>query len=555
MTLFLSGTVADRPRVWPLDQPVVGIGRSSRNLVHLPDSSVSREHAVLELREGRYFLRDLGSRNGTRLNGEEAREPVAVSGGDRIEAGAFTLHVTFGEPPSEHTRLHDATVVGSSLRWRADELLKRRAEQVASRGGTPVVHWLAEAGQLLVVPRPLRETCDELLAIVARAVPASRYVLLLQESPEAEPLPIASRHSGGRADRPLALSRTILGQVLESCAAVFTRDPALDPRFQGQQSIISLGVQSAMAVPLFDNQRVLGVLYVDSQDPLITFDDSHLEVLTLLANMTAVKITNARLLEAEHDRLRLAQELSTATQIQRGMLPAALPDLPDWEFEGFLESCHEVGGDLYDVHVRPDRKVVLIVGDISGKGIGAALLMSSVLSSARVLYNVCTEVTELARRLHEVVRRAGSENRFMTAFLGCLDLETGTLHYVNAGHPAARLVSGGEVRMLETGGIPFGVLDGFDYEIGETSIGPGELLAIFTDGIPEAQSGKDFFDEERLDSTLVDKGALPRLADLREDLLGQVDEFLGGEHRTDDVTLLLVRRGGTPGRSTGSAGR
>src|SRR6185295_5423999 len=158
--------------------------------------SVSREHAQVMLTDGKVELRDLGSRNGVRVNGARIEEPVSLTPGDRVEIGAFALQVSEGEPTST-IRLADATVMDTSVRLRADQLIERRVNQASSGGRTPIIQWLAQAGQMLVIPRPLHETCDELLEVVARAVPASRYVILLQEKPDAEPIPIASRVAGG----------------------------------------------------------------------------------------------------------------------------------------------------------------------------------------------------------------------------------------------------------------------------------------------------------------------------------------------------------------------
>ena len=202
--LHLITTVAGQDQSWPLDQPQVTIGRSSRHGIHLPDPSVSRDHAEVLLSDGRVVLRDLGSRNGTRLNGKRVEGEATIKSGDRLEIGAYLLEVSDG-PRTERLRFADATVMGSSLKLRADEILQKRAQKVVSEGGVPIIHWLAEAGQMLVVPKPLAETCDELLGVVERAVPASRYVLLLLEKPDSEPVPIAARQVGSHPDRPLAL--------------------------------------------------------------------------------------------------------------------------------------------------------------------------------------------------------------------------------------------------------------------------------------------------------------------------------------------------------------
>lgn len=541
MALFLTGLVGEKQCVWPLEGPVLGIGRSSRHPVHIPDGTISKDHAELTARGGQYYLRDLGSRNGTRVNGRDAKEPILLEAGDQVEIGHVMLLVT-GEEARPRLRLSEQSMVGTTLRLKAERILDHRVQ--SGKDPALLLHLLAEAGQLLVMPRPLKENCDELLQFVEKAVPASRYILLLDQGPDTEPLQIAARTRGGRADRPLALSRSIMGRVLSECTSVLTRDAAADPRFQGQQSIVAQSVQSAMAVPLFDNEKVLGLIYVDSHDRSVTFDEEQLELLTLLANMAAVKITNARLLEADRERERIAQELATATHIQRGLLPESAPEIAGWELDGFLESCNEVGGDLYDFYLRPDGRLMFLVGDVTGKGMGAALLMSSFLASARVLYDTYADPADLASRLGAMLHRTTDRKRFVTGFIGCLDLATGTLHYVNAGHPSPLLASAAGVRELESGGPPFGVLPDFPYAAASTVLAPGEVFAVFTDGIPEAQRGEELYDDERVRAAVAEEYAAPDLSTVRGRLLTRVDEFLAGGPRTDDITLVLIRRTG-----------
>jgi len=330
--------------------------------------------------------------------------------------------------------------------------------------------------------------------------------------------------------------------VLDDCTSVITTDATLDPRFQQRQSIVAQATRSAMAVPLFDNQRVLGLLYADQNDPTISYGEEQLELLTLVANMAAVKITNARLLEDEQERARVQQELSTAITIQRSLLPAEPPPVPGYRLHAFLETCYEVGGDLYDFHRSIDGTVYFLVGDVSGKGMGAALLMSSVLASARVLYEACPDPGELATRLSAMVHRSTEAKHFVTAFLGRLDPATGTIRYVNAGHPAPFVIGGATVRGLESTAMPLGVLPEFTYSAEATDLPPGSLLALFSDGIPEAQRGDDFFDDERLSQALVESGASANLEDVSRAVIEKVDAFLAGELRTDDITLVLLKR-------------
>jgi len=535
--LQIIASLEGQKRSWSLESDVLQIGRSSRSDVHLPDATVSKAHAEIVRAGDGWLIRDLGSRNGTRVNGVEAREPMPIRDGDVLEIGKVMVRVG-DEAGSQSTRFA-ARDMSSAMKHQAQELLARPSEKV---GSPRVVKILAEAGQLLVLPRPLRETCEEILTFVERALPVSRLMLLLRDGASGEAIPIASRVHGGRPGEPLAISQSILGVVLNDCTSVVTTDAASDPRFLGRHSIVSQGVHSAMAVPLFDNERVLGALYADSRVPGVVFDEDQLQLFTLLANMVAVKITNARLLEAEQGRLRMAQEFATATRIQRGLLPRAPEGVKGWQFHARLETCYEVGGDLYDFHERADGTLAFMVGDVSGKGLGAALLMSSVLSSARVLYDAIDGPLPLTIQLNQAVNRSAAAGHFVTLFLGFLDPASGRLRYVNAGHNPPVVVAPEGLRMLEDGGVPLGVLPTFPFVEGEVTLAPGNLLAVFSDGIPEAMHGEDFFGDERLCQSLIDLSAEGELDRVSDGLMARVAEFIAGEARSDDVTLVLARR-------------
>jgi sigma-B regulation protein RsbU (phosphoserine phosphatase) len=551
MRLYVSGTLAGRRQNWPLDGTLVEIGRSSKCVVQLADGTVSKVHAEITRAGDGWQIRDLGSRNGTKLNGVPLTDPRPIKAGDRLEIGQVPLEIITEADPTP-TIFSEGLDLASSLRIPANRILSG-AGGVAGGGMTPtaaggkkdIIHLLAEAGQLLVLPRPLPETCDLILAVAERAVSATRLVLLLREDPKSEPVQMAARLRGGSATEPLALSRTIMEMVLTENTSVITRDAASDPRFKAQQSIVLGGVHSAMAVPLFDNERVLGLIYADSTDPRTFYGQEELEVLTLVANMAAVKITNARLLEAEESRRRMAQELATAAGIQRGLLPARPPERPGWRFHARLESCYEVGGDLFDFHTAPDGALCFVIGDVSGKGMGAALLMSSFISSSRVLFDLCPDPRDLVQRLNAVMFHSSDPAHFVTAFIGRLNTATGQLDYVNAGHPPPIVIGPAGSRQLDTTGIPVGMLDSFPYEVGRIDLEPGALVAVFTDGIPEARRGNDFYEDERLEAALAELAPNGDLDQIGPELIHRVDEFLAGEPRSDDITLVLIRREGT----------
>ena len=540
MPLQLIVNLGTERRLFPLASSPMRIGRGSNNAIQIPDPTVSKEHAEIAPAGSGWTIRDLGSRNGTRVNGNEVHEAVAIRENDALEIGKVQARLgTDAAAGMAATVFSPAGGLSSSLNLGAREILARGGSGGAE--SMRLVKLLTEAGRMLVLPRPLKETCEDILGFVEQAVPATRLVILLARDGHPEPEQIAARTHGGSSKQPLAISRSILHKVLNDCASVILGDASEDPHFGAQHSVIMQKIRSAMAVPLFDNERVLGVLYVDSIDPTQVFNRDQLEALTLLANMAAVKITNARLLEAEQSHQRVIIDLATATRIQRGLLFEP-PRVAGWSIDARLVTCHEVGGDLYDFHVRADGSLVFLLGDVSGKGISAALLMSSALSSSRTLYEACSDPLDLMVRLNGVMVRSVEPGRFVTMFVGILDPATGKLRYVNAGHNPPFVFGANGIRRLEEGGVPVAVMAGARYAAGEDTLESGELFVGFTDGIPEAQRGEEMFEEERLVDAIQHEPNDAPLDSLGRHVMTSVDEFLAGGRRTDDITLVLLRR-------------
>jgi len=537
MALRLTTNLNGENRAWNVEDLPARIGRSSSNFVQVLDSSVSREHAELARDGARYTVHDLGSRNGTRVNGQDAALPVEVKPGDTIEVGHVMLRVGYEEAG---TQWASSTSHASSLRIKVSDVLQRPTAD--ARDPNKLVRVLAEMGQLLVLPRPLRETCEEILRFVERAIAANRLIILLRGRDGKALEQVAARTRGSSAKDPLALSQTIVNLVLNENTAIITADAMNDPRFASAQSVVGNLIHSAMAVPLVDNDRVLGSLYADSANPTVLYGAEQLELLTLLANMAAVKISNGRLLEAEQARERLRQELATATRIQQNLLPEIPVDVSGWSLHACLETCHEVGGDLYDFYRRADGQLVFLVGDVSGKGMGAALLMSSAISSSRVLYEAFDDPLALVNRLNDVLYRSTDARNFLTLFIGYLDPATGHLRYVNCGHPEPILVRDGKLRSLEATGVPVGMMSSFPWTMGETGIEPGETMAVFSDGIPEAQRGEEFFDTERVEQAIRELAGASGVGEMADGIIRRIDEFAAGQHRSDDVTLVVLRR-------------
>ncbi len=259
-------------------------------------------------------------------------------------------------------------------------------------------------------------------------------------------------------------------------------------------------------------------------------------MLTATANAVAVKLRN----------LSFEREMRTAANIQRAMLPDSIDPPAGYELEAYQVMCHAVGGDLYQCLPRVNGRYMFALGDVSGKGMPAALAMGAATVLIGMLAEIEGDLLQLTRHLHTQLFRSLTPEQFITLFLAELDAETGTIHYVNAGHEPPMIVrADGSIDTLEPTGLPVAMIEDFMLEAGDARMEPGDLLAIFSDGVPEATTdGEQFLgmDPVREILTLYSSESL---TDIRSRLVSAVDSYLAGEPNSDDVTLMLLRR--TPG--------
>jgi len=549
----LAGIVNDRPVRLPLNQPRLRVGRGASNEINLDEQSISREHAEILVGQDEIRIHDLGSSNGTFVNRERIEEPTLLKPGDEVRFGSVSLSVLAAVAEAaelEPEPIMDANATmafltnqneistGEKLTWEDSQSntdLTGVFDQVLFRAVT-------EAGQLLVLPRPLTETFDLVLELVEKVIPARRILLLLTDSPDGSPVIRAARPAKELRRGKLMLSQTIIGTVIEERQTLLLNDVLSDPRFAAQESVIQQNLRSAMVAPLFDNERVIGLLYADNNDLRFRYDRNQLRAFSLLANLIAVKISNARLLEAQREQERMEQEMAAAAQVQQGLLAGRQPFLPGYEILAHQTPCYECAGDLYDVTQLSDGRVAVVLGDVTGKGMGAAMLMSSIISALRVLYHECPSLVDLADRLHQQILRASDEIHFATMFVAMLDTSTNSLEYVNAGHdPPLLLEAGGQQHELPTTGMPMGLVPGATYSSVTRALPADSLICVYTDGIPEAQVGEEFYGREPLVESVSSRRDRP-LQEIVDGVLDDLRGFLGDTELQDDVTLLMLRR-------------
>ncbi len=381
MSFTLVGTFEGQEIRHEVPQGVVVIGRGAEAELRLPVASVSRRHAKIQRDGDQVTVEDLGSRNGTRVNGRPVTGAQVVKAGDRIDVAGIVLLVEGLFPKSLTTYNESVNLMPQEeISW--DEVRVQR--QAKSDRQSRLFQILAEAGELMTIPRAPEQLYEPILDLVDTALePERSFILLIQEG-RPDPVVVASRIKGPHKGGALALSRTLVARVLNQRTSILTTDPVNDPNLDGAMSMISQSIRTAVAAPLFDNEVVIGLLYADdTRAKRITRDE--LRAFTMLANGIAVALSHSRYHQLEQDKQRQDAQLATASEILSRILPTDLPDLPDWDLSATLEPCFEVGGDLYDLRTLPDGRLAVVVGDVTGKGLGAALLVSQVLSLTRFM--------------------------------------------------------------------------------------------------------------------------------------------------------------------------
>jgi sigma-B regulation protein RsbU (phosphoserine phosphatase) len=539
MPFALVGTIERTPVCHFLKEGRQTVGRSSTADIHLNYPSVSRSHAAVAVEGSKVTVEDLGSRNGTRVDGVLVEGPVRAKLGSSIEFAELTFKLVDTHPEARaQYALDEGSLESSSVTLR--DIYEPGDRRDKSMGLFQV---LADAGELLAAHRGLDELYQVTLELVERAVRSQRAVLLLVEGQEPDPVITASRLPENATDADLVLSRTMVRRVLNEGAALLTTDAQSDPRFMERQSVIAQRIRSAMAAPLFDNERIIGILYADTTDPACWYSEDELRTFVALANLIAVKITQARLAHAEEERRRMEHELGMAKEILSFILPSRIQAVDGYETALYHTPCFEVGGDLYDVRRLPDGRVLIVTGDVAGKGIAAALLVSNILPIVRLLTAETPALPDLAAKLNSQIWQSTDAIHFATLFIAILHPESGRLDYVNAGHPPPLVINpDGTIELLDTTGMPLGMLEDTRYRAGTVHIRPGALLAMFSDGIPEAENPRgEFYQTPRLRDVLLADLSATAFATI-ERLRADLDRFTEGTPQGDDVTILLLKR-------------
>ena len=526
------------------------IGRSARSDVCIPDAFASRLHAEVRQEGDSYWLQDLGSANGTRYDGAIVSNPIPIVSGGEIKIGETTLSFQDEAEKKSHsaTLIADGTqALDPSMTISFSRSKNPTNEILDSQFSTrnDLLGLISKVGVALLSSTNLEETLNQVAMLVFEAVPADRCVIMLKDESESDGMRIAVARERGKEEQPdeVRISRTVMDEVMVNGKSVLTSDAQHDPKF-ASQTMALLGVRSVLAVPLAVREsEVFGIVYADSPTYEATFGEEHLNILTTLASVASIRVENATLAEERFERERMERELELATEIQQRFQPSAPPQVENYQLQGISFACYEIGGDYYDFIERHDGRMLIALGDVSGKGTAAALLMSSLHAAIHAQTAAKSSLSEMVTSVNQYLAENTPTNRFITFFAGELHPESGKFSYINAGHnPPLVARINGDVEDLESGGFPLGIMPNAEFEQGEITIAPGECVVIFSDGVSEAENPEgEEFGIERL-TEVVRKNVGRSAAGIRDKIESSLSSFTRTAPANDDITLVIVKR-------------
>jgi phosphoserine phosphatase RsbU/P len=550
------------------------IGRLPECGIQLQSNMVSRRHARV-IRDGdRLFVEDMGSGNGTYVNGQRIDGRIELQHDDRIKLGPILLRFEADQPPesdalSESSTDGRKTVSGESLATVSDDDLQAafRVQVEGDDGDSATIMGSVDnlSGFGLLDARPdvkLRGVIDiarslagcvdlkillpKILDALFNIFPqADRGSILLKDFTSGKMIPAAQKHRRPNEDSTVRLSRTILNRVLAEKQGILSADAANDERFVASESISSLTIRSMMCVPLLGlDGEPMGLINIDTQNPVKQFKEEDLDLLLAVAGQAALSYESARLLVSHLEKQRQDSEMRIARDVQRALLPEALPQAPRYEFFATYDSAQAVGGDYYDADMLGRDKIWLAFGDVAGKGVPGALLMSRISSVTQSTMRFTDDVGEAITAINNHMCSKSVEGRFVTYVLIVLDLQTHEMSLVNAGHmsPLVRCPDG-QVEEFhdETVGIPLGIVENYPFQVVSRTLEPGETVVIVTDGVDEAMNPQGQLYTKRRVVEFVSRSG-PHATELVQSLLADVRRHAAGRPQNDDITIMAFGR-------------
>lgn len=529
--------------VLSLAAPEVLIGRKGDADVVINNQHVSRHHAKLLKTDGGYSIQDLGSTHGTYVNETRIQQQL-LNDGDKISLGKdrIDLHYLTGnaKPPKlrqpDTTQLFEKSLIdlGVVLPSSSSDL-----EKVSC-----ILDFQYQWEQMFTPDTAFQKILESALKISG----AERGFVMIREG---ENFGYAAGMDG--QGRKLSLSdfkasHTAVNDVAKTSAPVFMVE-GLDNRYKEQASIVALNVRAIACLPLLgipsqaDTPSALGILYLDSTKRMHSLSGLDQRILTKLAVEAGSVLERLEMIKSIEQRKKIEQELALAEETQKSLLPQVLPRVPNLNIHAFSKPTRYVGGDFYDFLELDSGEVYGVLADVSGKGISASLLSSTLLGCLQMQLRARVPIHEALNRLNRFLCEKSSASRFVTMFLFTMNSD-GRCKYISAGHNPSYVyrAATGEIEELQSNNMIVGAFSFATYEPASLQLNAGDVLLAYSDGLTEAENQRgDMFGEEAV-KTIIRAEAANGSSQLERKLLDTIQSFTAGTSPTDDITIVIVER-------------
>jgi serine phosphatase RsbU (regulator of sigma subunit) len=523
----------------PLQGPAVSIGRASDCSIPIKDRYLSRKHAEIIAAEGNtWILKDLGSANGTYLNGSRVERDEQLKTGDRIRLGDTEIVFETSERSTDRFIAVAESAISATIAIPVHDIADKPEEKDVARLQT-----LTMLARELIEDRPMEELFGFIVDRVMEHLHPSRAAIALLGHDGRSFTKVEVRRQDEKDASELTISHTLLADIVEHKKALAFVDVEADEKLRTAKSIIMQGIHSILCAPLMIGNTVVGVLYVDYLFTQRQISEDDVRLVAQIGRFAAIKLETTRLREEAIQKRIMDEELKMASGIQRRLLPPAPTGVEGFTFVGKNEPCRTVSGDYYDFAVRPNGKVYFVIGDVSGKGVTAGLMMAGLQVAFRIFSKSDPDPATLVTQLNVALKENLPQSKFVTLFLGRLDTSTGVVEYVNAGHtPPLYLHKHGATELTDSD-LLLGVISRAEFVNRELRLEPGDSLVLFTDGVTEARNlDGDDLGTDQIGEALVKlhgTDASTIAASVNETVLHHVGD---AENLDDDVTVVIVSR-------------
>lgn len=549
----------ESPDQFDLAEPETTIGRHPDCTIVVDAGAVSRYHAKITKRPNGFVVEDSGSRNGTYLNGRLLTGPHPLKTGDQIRVSDVEFTFDDGQVPEFVKGNAEVTFDGNNF-----GILMTDDEPETEQLGSAMVEFRSSSDGLKITATSearlealtrifsnlgealsIDEVLPKVLSSLFDIFPAADRGFVVMQDDEGQLIPrwVKTRVAQDETET-VRISRTIVKEVMSSGHAVLSMDAADDSRFDSSQSIADFSIRSMICAPLTDSDgKAFGALQIDSAKGRGHFNDEDMDLLAGVAKQIGIVIRNAELHERTLRQQEVEQDLQHATEVQQAFLPQAPPQASGFDVCSYYQAANHIGGDYFDYIPLADGRVAIVVADVVGHGVAAAMFMAKLAAETRFCLASEPDVAKAIVRLNDCMSHLEVE-RFITFLVIVVDPRSDKAIIVNAGHmaPIIRRSQSGDIEEPgeEESGLPIAIMEGMDYEAVEIELRRGDLAVMYTDGVNEAMDSKDEeFGIQRVKQLTAADGSASAVKDR---IVESVLQHVGDAPPFDDMCLVVIER-------------